>query len=691
MSTQSLQILNEGIRYQRAGFRTKAAKLYRRVPEGDPYHGDALNLLGTLRFEQGQALEAARLIEAAVRVNPRNTTAWGNLGGVLMHLAHPEQATACYRRAALLAPERPVGVAGLSQSTTGPDRARTLRQRLVLSPLDPEAHIEAGNDRSGEDDKAGAAERFRRALLINPRSFAGMFNRGNALRDLDRSAAAERCYERAMAIEPRSANVINNRGLLAFNVGDWPTALQFFTRAVRTDRLHTAGWSNLARTLQKQGRDDEAALAFRRGLTIDPRNMRACCELAGLLDRDRWAFRGRVVDPFAPTAYNRLALMATRGTDRAGVMPWLHRGACIRPDDPDAWYNIGVELGRTGNAEAAAKYGKMATAIRDSHALAHLNTALALLVLERFQEGWEEHRRRVDSADAAPFMRYFTIPEWIGQEIAGRRLLVWGEQGIGDEVQFMTLIRHLLRRGATLTVLTEPRIRPILRRSFPEIAVPDVANPSGGLEDHYGCDMHVALGDLPHRLRLFCGGTEMPEPWIVPDPDRTAELRAGLQARHPGKRLVGITWRSVAPKTGGRRTIPLELWRDIAATPGVAIVSLQYGLKQDDLDAFAELGVEVDHSHGIEPILDLDGLAALVAAVDLVVCPTNNTVHFAGAMAKPCWVMLPTKPDWRWGLARSDSLWYPNTRVFRQESDDDWGPVMKRVADELRVWAGQTA
>ena len=122
--------------------------------------------------------------------------------------------------------------------------------------------------------------------------------------------------------------------------------------------------------------------------------------------------------------------------------------------------------------------------------------------------------------------------------------------------------------------------------------------------------------------------------------------------------------------------------------PDVAVVSLQYGAGPDDYAAFeAEAGTGIDRGHGVEPILDLDGLAALVAAVDLAVCPANNTVHFAVALARPCWTLLPTRPDWRWGLSRSDSLWYPETTVYRQDSDDDWQPVMARVARDLRSWA----
>lgn len=688
VNQSSLALLQEGIRHQQAGFRSRAAKLYRRVPVGDPFHADALNLLGTISFEEGRATEAASIIEQAARANPGNAAVWGNLGGVAKHLDRLDIAVACYRRAILLAPQKLEATAGMSLAVAGMERARALRRRVVISPLDIDGTIEAGNDLTNAGEKAAAAARFRRALLINPRSFAAVFNLGNALRDMFESPAAEGCYARALSIDPTNANVLNNRGLLYFHRHDWATAETWFERAIRAFGAHAPAWGNLARARQKLSRDDEAALPFKRALISEPQNMRAWCELAGLADDSRLAQWGYHVDPFRPEPYNRLALLSTKDASRKDVLPWLRKGACMRPDDPDSWYNIGVELGRVGDAASASKYGQYATRIRDNHALAHLNTALALLVQERFEEGWEAHRRRLDSPEAAPFVRYFSVPEWIDQDLAGRRLLIWGEQGIGDEIQFLTLLPHLLRRGAALTVLTEPRIRPILKRSFPGITVPDVSNPSGDVEDHHGCEFQAALGDLPHRLKLFCGGDELPVPWIVPDRERVATMEAGLRERHPGQRLVGITWRSVAPKTGGRRTIPIEMWRRFVSTPGVAIVSLQYGLKQEDLDEFRDAtDCDIDHAHGVEPILDLDGLAALVAAMDLVVCPANNTVHFAGALGKPCWTLLPTLPDWRWGQTRSDSLWYPATRVFRQETSDDWAPVMTRIADELMGWA----
>lgn len=687
MSDSSLRLLEEGMRRQRQGFRAHAARLYRRIGPGDRYYADALNLLGTVRFEEGVALEAAQLIERAVRESPGNAAAWSNLGGVAKHLGRHGPAVAAYRRALLLAPDRPDATQGLSGTLSGHARSLWLSRSVMLAPLDPAAVLEDANDRARRGDLVPAAVRFRRLALADPGSMAALFNLGNALRDLNATADAARLYRRTLCVAPGHGNVLNNLGLLSFNRGDWATAEARFAEAAAATPALAAAWLNRARALQKLEREPEAAAPYRRGLAIAPVNISAWCEYAGLVEDGKWAKRAMTLDPFSPQPYNRLALLATKNPGRVGVQRWLHRGAVARPDDPDAWYNIGVELGREGDPANAVRYGTFATVIRDSHALAHLNTALALLVLERFARGWRAHTRRLESPEAAPFRRSFDIPMWTTEPIEGRHLLLWGEQGIGDEVQFLTLAPHLQRLGVRLTILTEPRLRPIIRRSFPGVTVPDVSNPTGAVEDHHGADLHLALGDLPDRLNLFCGGIARPGPWIVPDPERVGKLRAGLQSRHPGKRLVGITWRSVAPKTGGRRTIPPALWKPVLAVPGLAAVSLQYGIGQADLDGFLrEAGTAVDADHGIEPIEDLDGLAALVAAVDLVVCPANNTVHFAGALAKPCWTLVPTKPDWRWGLKRQDSLWYPNTRVYRQDADDDWRPVMESVARDLRTW-----
>lgn len=690
VSQASQNLLEEGLRRQREGFRAHAARLYRRVGPDDACYADALNLLGALRLEEGRIAEAIELIERALRSRPDHAVAWGNLGSTVRRLRGPRVAAACFRRSIVLAPDSVDGAVGLSRIDPGALRITLLDRAFQVSPLDQRVHMEIGSDLVRRGDRSAAARWYRRLLAVHPAASAALFALGNALRDLGAPDVAECLYRRTLCILPGSGNVLNNLGLLAFERADWTLAEERFAAASRGDPRLAAARTNRARALQKLGRDAEAVRPYKRGLLIEPTSLAAYCEIAGLLADRRWALRAMALDPGAPEPFNRLAVLATMNNpQRAGVMTWLRRGATLKPDDPDVWHNIGVEHGRAGDPERAALYGTRATRVSSRHVAAHLNTALALLLLERFREGWRMHARRLETPEAAAIRRRFAIPQWTTESLAGRHLLLWGEQGIGDEVQFLTLVPYLLRRGVRLTILTEARLRPLVRRSFPGVAVPDAPAPDGAIEGHRGADLHLAFGDLPHRLDLFCGGDAAPEPWIVPEAGRVSGLRSHLLARHAGKRLVGITWRSAAPKTGARRTIPPRLWRGLAQVPGIALVSLQYAAEEAEFAAFeAEAGLSVDNSHGVEPVHDLDGLAGLVAAVDLVVCPANNTVHFAGALGKPCWTLLPTKPDWRWGLHRTDSLWYPQTAVYRQEVDDDWAPVMARVAADLAIRAG---
>ena len=692
MTQTSLNLLQEGISRQRAGFLARAARLFRRIPPDDAHYPEALSRLCTLSLEEGRTDEAEELLGRSIRARPEAAAPWSNLGVVAGRLGKTGTAIACHRRSIVLSPVQTDSVIGLARLASDATRQVLLRRALAVSPLDATANREIGEEMVARENFSAAIEWFRRLLAAHPEAAATWFSLGNALRDLKRPVDAERLYRRTLCLVPGSGNVQNNLGLLAYVEGDWAAAEAWFRSASRGDPRLAAGWSNRARALQKLERDADAILPYKRGLLIDPADLSAYCEISGLLEVERWARRAMALDPVSPKPYNRMALLSTKNEGRAGVLTWLHRGGVVRPNDPDAWYNIGVEFSRAGDPAGAVTYGTYAIHVSDAHSRAHLNTALALLALERFQEGWRAHTRRLETSEGAALRRVFDIPEWDGEAIAGRHLVLWGEQGIGDEVQFLTLAPHLQRLGARLTILTEERLRPIARRSFPDAVVPDVGPPTGRTEDHHGADLHLAMGDLPERLNLFCGGEAAPEPWIVPDADRAAALRSHLQGRHPGKRLVGITWRSIAPKTGGRRTIAPSLWREFLAVPGVAVVSLQYGAGPEDMVAFeAEAGAPIDGSHGVDPMQDLDGLAALVAAMDLVVCPANNTVHFAGALAKPCWTLLPTRPDWRWGLARSDSLWYPHTAVYRQERDDDWSPVMQRVANDLETWRRRNA
>jgi tetratricopeptide (TPR) repeat protein len=726
MSDNDLALLEEGIRRQLSGDPAGAAACYGRVPRDSRFHADALNLLGALEVQSGRPERGIALMEQATRSNPRNVTAWMNLGTVLRDIGTPGRPLLCLRRAFLLDPTRKDVSAALETVADHTDGGQTgggqtggsqtggaetdrvqaewvQRAGLILEPTSHHMLTARANALAERGDQRSALALLKRCLIANPSDGTAAFNLANAHRSLERHDGAEAGYARALILRPRSGEAWNNWGLTAFHTQGTPEARRRFAQAVAVSPTLSQGWFNLARANAMLAASPTAIRSMRRGLLLEPASLSGLCDLSGMISgmvpgmisgmkkAGIWASRARLVDPLSHRPYLKLALVDAASETRSHVLPRLKQAVLVEPDAADGWYNLSIEIGRNKRPEQAVRYSTFATLIDDKRPATHLNKALYLLLLEQFEAGWDAHRRRMETPEAAAFKRTFSIPEWSGpdphaqQPIAGRHLLLWGEQGIGDEVQFLTLAPYLLAQGARLTILTEARLRPLLRRSFPtRVSVPDVSPPTGHLEDHHGADFHLALGDLPHRLKLFCGGDAVPAPWIVPDPALTTRLRQGLQARNPEKFLVGITWRSKALITGERRTIAPSLWRPLAAVPGIACVSLQYGARPDDKAVFADqAGLTLDTEHGVEPLDSLDELAALISAVDLVICPANNTVHFAGAMAKPCWTLLPNFPDWRWGLRRSDTQWYHGMRTLRQTRDGEWSDVMDTVRDTL--------
>lgn len=391
-----------------------------------------------------------------------------------------------------------------------------------------------------------------------------------------------------------------------------------------------------------------------------------------------WSRRARIADPFAPPPRHREALALwslgrPRDADAAA-----RRGLLLGPGDGPAWINFSNVKKRLGEDPLALKLCGWARAAGAPAHMAEMNAAVLLLRRGDFARGWPLYRARHRTLGADPATIWPALPEWDGTPMGGRLRLVT-EQGIGDAIMFLTLVDALRDRVGSLTLLVTARLRALVQRSFPDLHVvaPDIDRPVRPLPP---AEAWICAGDLPAALGLAPSGAVRPSTYLKPDPRRRQRLRAELQRRHPGKRLVGITWTSRA-EDGWRRTVAPALWRPIATLGDVALVSLQYSARRADLAAFGDL---LDIDHGIEPADDLDGLAALVAAMDVVVSPPNNTVHFAGALGVPCHVMLPVDPDWRWGEDDNYLRWYDRLYCHRQRRIGDWAPVVDSVVQDLR-------
>jgi tetratricopeptide (TPR) repeat protein len=275
------------------------------------------------------------------------------------------------------------------------------------------------------------------------------------------------------------------------------------------------------------------------------------------------------------------------------------------------------------------------------------------------------------------------VPEWDGQPISSGKLVIQCEQGVGDYVMFAVCFPGLRPLARNIVVKVMSRMTRLFQRSFPDFQVipetvlpPDVPLQSVAAK--------TTAGDLPDLLGRDIEHLPGKGGVLVADPDLLNKLRQRYREMFPGKRLIGISWRSGNRDSAAVRSLDLPHWKPVFDLPDCAFISLQYGEITRDLEELkAQLGDRVYRDPEINPMGDMDPFTAQVAAMDMIVSVDNSTVHFAGGLGKPCWAMLPLNSDWRWQIGRADAVWYDSVDLVRPDKDGGWEALIDNVAKRL--------
>jgi hypothetical protein len=318
---------------------------------------------------------------------------------------------------------------------------------------------------------------------------------------------------------------------------------------------------------------------------------------------------------------------------------------------------------------------------------------VCLLQLGRFAEGWPDYEYRFEAPKEYNERRPSPPPYWNGEDLTGKKILIWTEQGIGDEILHASMFGAVAARAERTVIECSTRLAPIFARSFPRAEIFAYESYKAAVTPAGALDYQIAAASLGGYLRPDFASFPRHQGYLKADPARTAELRSKYQAMAPGKRLVGISWRSRRDRVGIHKSMALREFTPVLQTPGAAFVNLQYGDCGAEIAATrAELGIEVIHDADIDPLRDMDAAFAQVAAMDLVISTSNTTVHAAGAQNIPVWVLLPYAKGclWYWFLKRADSPWYPSARLVRETRVDPsrpwWLELVPRVAGDLAAW-----
>ncbi len=357
----------------------------------------------------------------------------------------------------------------------------------------------------------------------------------------------------------------------------------------------------------------------------------------------------------------------------------------VAPQDPDIAADLAFSLqcqGKTG--DAIALYERTLAAHPES-ANAHAGFALSLLGAGDYARGWEEYEWRL-RVSGGGIKRAFPFPLWQGEDLAERCLLVYAEQGVGDEIMFASCFQDLLARAGHCVFEVSRRLVPLFTRSFPGATI--LSRDLSRMPDWTtlpAIDMHIAAGSVPRLLRNAAQKFPARDRYLVADDTRVRHWRARLEREGPGVK-VGLAWTGGLPGTlRAARSLPLEVLRPLVATPGATFIALEFLDCDAEVSAFNRPGDARVHWWP-EAVKSIDETAALVSALDLVVCVTTATAHLAGALGRPTWVLVPTVPTWRYMWQGEHMPWYPSMRILRGQGDVEPQSLVKRTREALAAF-----
>ncbi|HEY0266701.1 MAG TPA: tetratricopeptide repeat protein [Rhizomicrobium sp.] len=520
-------------------------------------------------------------------------------------------------------------------------------RQLAAEPGHHGARHMLGVIRAQQGRFAEAAELIALAANANPDDALAWANLGNVLNALGRPDRALEALDRAVALNPQAADAWNNRGIALQRLGQADMALQSYEQALAVQPVFVPALNNRGLARLARRRFTEALADFDRAMAHEPDNLASNLGRGGALQR------------------------LTRHDEALAA---FNRALGLAPDHAPGWANRGLALMSLGQVHDARESLERAVALAPDLADAHVSLGLIHLLTGNWKAGWpllEWRKRTADPLEA----RYYPQPLWTGAEdLTGKTLYAYIEQGLGDAIQFHRFAALAQARGAAVVLGVHAPLIRLLESATPAVAL------INNTETPAQFDYHIPLASIPLAVKLLPEAIPATARYLAAEPQRVADWKARLGDR--GFRIA-IAWQGNESIPGAEgKSFPLAALAGVARLPGVRLISLQKNDGAEQLEQLPDgMAVEqYDIDSGRDAFLDS---AAIMENCDLVIACDTAPAHLAGALGVPAWIALKHVPDWRWGLEGDKSPWYPSLRLFRQAAPGDWDSVFSSLERAL--------
>jgi len=529
-----------------------------------------------------------------------------------------------------------------------------LNKALELEGNFPEAYFSIGGALLAKGELNAAIKSYKKAIQLKPNNPDAYIHLGNALLEKNDTAAAISAYEQAIKLSPNQLDAYCNMGAALQKQGDSKTAIEYYKKVLNSMPNHFEANNNLCSALQEQGDFKTAKYFCDKALMINPNH-------AG--------------------AYNNLGLILQQQGDLEAAIKNHTKALSIDPKHSDACVNLGNALQEEGRLNDAITSYRRAIQINPSHKDALTNLAIVELLTGDYKNGLKRYENRLRGHKSVN--QLYTKPshrKWEGEEAThGKDLLLIGEQGLGDILQFVRYIIPLKQQGFNISLCIDRKLHSLIRASCIETRLVSADEAS-----QFSKGKWSPLLSVPRHLDVSPKNAIINHPYIHTTDELDARWKAIL--RKENRPIIGINWQGnpQTEKTSLRgRSMPLETFAPITRSHQALLLSLQKGFGSEQLENCSFRRKFVDCQNQVNDTWDFLETAAIVKNCDLIITSDSAVAHLAGSMGKPTWLLLKKIPDWRWGTEGSITFWYPTMRLFRQRERGDWNEVMNRVDNEL--------
>ncbi|WP_193172533.1 tetratricopeptide repeat protein [Nisaea nitritireducens] len=562
----------------------------------------------------------------------------------------------------------------------------------------PQALLHQALQKHQAGDLAGAAPLYQKVLKANPQHPDALHLLGFLLHQAGKPAEGLKLVDAAIAIAPQQASFRGNRARILQRLGHQTEADTAFRMTLVLDPSDTGAFRELAEARRALGQVVAAAPLFRRLLSLSPADPVALlAEATNQIDLGRHDDARRLlrkcllVSPALIEAANSYAFLGITALALAESRRWFRRTIAAQPRYASPYSGLAEVSYFEGDVNGCLAFSEQALALTPDDPQIRVRHAIRQLTAGRIHEGWQNFEWRLKRPDA--IQRTGLPPRWKGEPLAGKRIVVCAEEGVGDEILYASLIPDLLAEGTSVVIECAPRLLSVFQRSFPDCLV-HAYKRSGDrfrpmhdydwLPQEPPVDYAIDGGSLPALLRPDLASYAHQKPYLTASAERMEQIQSKLAALPPGPR-IGFAWRSkdMNPFRDIYYT-RLKDWQPLLTEPDIQVISMQYGSgwEQEISDARRDFGARLHVLEGVDMTDDFEDIFALAASVDCVICPSSTLSWVGASLGKPVW-QFEIVPSFLL-MGTEGFPGFPSIKGFVKLASAPWKPVTDAITTEAR-------